>query len=119
MSSVAGPIKIAILDDYQDVALEMADWSRLDGRATIAVFNDHLTDPDRVVERLLPFEVVGVMRERTPLPRAVPGEPPSATEYGTHGVGLRPHRRLRGLLVQRGNESSAYRWRLPSLVALF
>ena len=49
----------------------MADWTRLDGRATITVFNDHLADPDRIAERLLPFDVVCVMRERTPLPRAV------------------------------------------------
>ena len=44
-------IRIAILDDYQYVALEMADWSPLAGRAEIMVFNDHLSDPDKVVER--------------------------------------------------------------------
>jgi phosphoglycerate dehydrogenase-like enzyme len=71
MSSIKGPVNIAILDDYQNIALEMADWSPLDGRATITVFNDHLADPDRVVERLLPFDIVCVMRERTPLPRAI------------------------------------------------
>jgi phosphoglycerate dehydrogenase-like enzyme len=71
MSSINGPVNIAILDDYQNTALEMADWSSLDGRATITVFNDHLADPDRVIERLLPFDVVCVMRERTPLPRAI------------------------------------------------
>ena len=64
-------IRIAILDDYQYVALEMADWSPLAGRAEIMVFNDHLSDADKVVERLLPFDVVCVMRERTPLPRSV------------------------------------------------
>ena len=64
-------LRIAILDDYQNVALEMADWSPLAGRAAITVFNDHLTNPDDVVERLLPFDVVCVMRERTPLPRSV------------------------------------------------
>jgi phosphoglycerate dehydrogenase-like enzyme len=64
-------IRIAILDDYQNVALEMADWSPIAGRADITVFNDHLTDPDAFVERLLPFDVVCVMRERTPLPRSV------------------------------------------------
>jgi phosphoglycerate dehydrogenase-like enzyme len=63
--------RIAILDDYQNVALEMADWSPLAGRAVITVFNDHLSKVDEVVERLLPFDVVCVMRERTPLPRAV------------------------------------------------
>jgi len=64
-------IRIAILDDYQNVALKMADWSPLAGRAAITVFNDHLSNLDEVVERLLPFEVVCIMRERTPLPRAV------------------------------------------------
>jgi len=64
-------IRIAILDDYQNAALEMADWSPLAGRAAITVFNDHLSHIDAVVDRLLPFDVVCVMRERTPLPRAV------------------------------------------------
>src|ERR1700676_733115 len=71
MSSIEGSVHIAILDDYQNIALEMADWSSLDGRATITVFNDHLAEPDRVVERLLPFDVVCIMRERTPLSRAI------------------------------------------------
>jgi len=62
---------IAILDDYQNVALESADWSVLRHRANIVVFHNHLTDPDAVIERLLPFDVVCVMRERTPLPRSV------------------------------------------------
>jgi phosphoglycerate dehydrogenase-like enzyme len=64
-------IRIAILDDYQNVALELADWSPLAGRTTITVFNDHLSNLDEIVERLLPFDVVCVMRERTPLPRSV------------------------------------------------
>jgi phosphoglycerate dehydrogenase-like enzyme len=64
-------IRIAILDDYQNVSLEMADWSPLAGRASITVFNDHSSDVDKVVERLLPFDVVCAMRERTPLSRAV------------------------------------------------
>jgi len=64
-------MKIAILDDYQNVGLKMTDWSALSGRAEIAVFNDHVADPSALVERLLPFEVVCVMREPTPLPREV------------------------------------------------
>src|ERR1700675_531439 len=63
--------QIAVLDDYQNVALECADWSVLRDRADITVFQDHLADPDAVIERLLPFDVVCVMRERTPLPRKV------------------------------------------------
>ena len=69
--SVKEMIHIAILDDYQNVALELADWSPLAGRTVITVFNDHLSDFDTVVERLLPFDAVCVMRERTPLPRRV------------------------------------------------
>jgi phosphoglycerate dehydrogenase-like enzyme len=62
-------MKIAILDDYQNVALEMADWTAISKRAEVTVFNDHLSDPDAVVRRLEPFDVVCVMRERTPLRR--------------------------------------------------
>ena len=63
--------KIAILDDYQNAALESADWSVLRGRAEITVFQDHLDDTDTVIKRLLPFDIICVMRERTPLPRNV------------------------------------------------
>jgi phosphoglycerate dehydrogenase-like enzyme len=59
--------KIAILDDYQDVALSSADWSSVAKRASITVFDDHLADVDKLVERLLPFDAICVMRERTPL----------------------------------------------------
>jgi phosphoglycerate dehydrogenase-like enzyme len=65
------PINVAILDDYQGVALKMADWSTLKDKAEITVFRDHLSDPGPIVERLRPFDVVCVMRERTPLPRLI------------------------------------------------
>ena len=71
MPSKQEHFSIAVLDDYQNVALSLADWSVLDGRASVTVFNDHLTDADAVVERLRPFDVVCVMRERTPMTRAI------------------------------------------------
>src|SRR5580658_4031137 len=61
--------KIAVLDDYQNAALASADWSAIQGRADIVVFHDRPADPDALVDRLLPFDVICVMRERTPLPR--------------------------------------------------
>ncbi|MCL4464696.1 MAG: D-2-hydroxyacid dehydrogenase family protein [Chloroflexi bacterium] len=64
-------MKIAILDDYQGVALQMGDWSVLSGRADVTVFRDHLSEPAAVVERLKPFDVVCAMRERTPLSRSI------------------------------------------------
>jgi phosphoglycerate dehydrogenase-like enzyme len=63
--------KIAVLDDYQNIALDSADWSAIRERADIVVFQNHLADPDAVIRRLLPFDIVCVMRERTPLPRIV------------------------------------------------
>jgi phosphoglycerate dehydrogenase-like enzyme len=62
---------IAILDDYQGVALSMADWAALQEQAEITVFTDHLTDEDALAERLAPFEVLCVMRERTALSRSL------------------------------------------------
>jgi phosphoglycerate dehydrogenase-like enzyme len=64
-------MKIAVLDDYQGVALKLADWSAIAQRAQIDVFNDHLSDAGAVVGRLLPYDVVCVMRERTPLKRDI------------------------------------------------
>src|SRR5258707_6099267 len=64
-------VKIAILDDYQNVALSIADWSAVAKKADITVFNDHVDQTDALIERLLPFDVICVMRERTPLRRDI------------------------------------------------
>jgi len=79
--------KIAVLDDYQKVALESADWSVLRDRAEIAVFQNHLADPDALIERLLPFDVICVMRERTPLPRNVMERLPNLKLIASTGAG--------------------------------
>ncbi|WP_158797530.1 D-2-hydroxyacid dehydrogenase family protein [Pedobacter sp. L105] len=60
-------IKIAILDDYQNAALTLADWSVVEAAADITVFNDHLSEEEEIAKRLQPFEIICVMRERTPL----------------------------------------------------
>jgi D-3-phosphoglycerate dehydrogenase len=62
-------VAIAILDDYQRVALGLADWSRLQASHRVTVFNEHLKDIDTAAKALAEFEVVGIMRERTPFPR--------------------------------------------------
>lgn len=62
-------MKVAILDDYQQVALSHARWERLD--AEITSFDHHLGGPDDVVAALEPFEVAVVMRERTAFPDEV------------------------------------------------
>jgi phosphoglycerate dehydrogenase-like enzyme len=65
------PHKIAVLDDYQGVALAMADWSGVRQRASIQVFADTIEEPEALIARLLPFDALCLMRERTPLPRRV------------------------------------------------
>jgi len=62
-------MRIAVLDDYQQVAGSLADWSTLE--AEIVYFSDHITDQAELVSRLAGFDVVVVMRERTPFPRTL------------------------------------------------
>ncbi len=64
-------LRCAILDDYQNVALAMADWSKIKGEVEIKVFNQHLGAADNVVRALQGFHIVCAMRERTAFPRAV------------------------------------------------
>jgi D-3-phosphoglycerate dehydrogenase len=61
----------AILDDYQNVALAMADWSNVRTDVEIKVFNEHLGLADKVVAALKDFAIVCAMRERTAFPREV------------------------------------------------
>lgn len=64
-------MKIAILDDYQNKSLELADWSEVKKHAEVTVFNDHLSDQTSVIKRLQPFDIICVMRERTPMTAAI------------------------------------------------
>jgi phosphoglycerate dehydrogenase-like enzyme len=68
MTASRHPVNVAVLDDYQGVAMSIVDWSKVSDRANIAVFEDHLADQNAVAERLAPFDVVCIMRERTPMP---------------------------------------------------
>jgi phosphoglycerate dehydrogenase-like enzyme len=69
-------MKIAILDDYQNVAARCADWSPLAASAELTFFKDHVSDADALVARLAPFDVICVMRERTPLTAEIIGRLP-------------------------------------------
>lgn len=63
--------RVAVLDDWQNVARRFADWSVLPNDVEVVVFNDHLRDVEPVAERLKDFEIVCIMRERTPFQRAL------------------------------------------------
>jgi phosphoglycerate dehydrogenase-like enzyme len=64
-------VQVAVLDDYQRVSLQMADWSGVLERGDVDVFDDHVADPDALVERLARYDVVVLMRERTAFPAEV------------------------------------------------
>ncbi|ORW29462.1 hydroxyacid dehydrogenase [Mycobacterium paraense] len=62
--------KVAILDDYAGLALDLADWSRVQSRSKVTVFNRHLSEAE-AAEELRPFDVICTMRERMALPRTL------------------------------------------------
>src|SRR3954454_16606241 len=66
----SGPLRVAVLDDYQEVAQRFGPWDRLGPAVDVTTFHDHLADDDAVVARLAAFDAVVAMRERTPFPRA-------------------------------------------------
>ncbi len=63
--------RVAVLNDYQQVCLASADWSPVLKLAQVDVFSEPFADEDAVVAALADYEVLCVMRERTPLPRAL------------------------------------------------
>ena len=81
------PLRVAILDDYQQKALESADWSLLPSETQITAFQDHLFDEDAIGARLRDFDVVIGMRERTPFRRSLLQRLPNLRLLMTTGMG--------------------------------
>jgi phosphoglycerate dehydrogenase-like enzyme len=65
------PIRVAVLDDYQDVARHYGPWEELGDSVAVTIFTDHVADEESLVVRLAGFPVVVAMRERTAFPRHV------------------------------------------------
>src|SRR5439155_24050501 len=78
--------RCAILDDYQNVTLKLADWSKVSGDLDIKVFNEHLGGADNVVKALQGFNIVCAMRERTGFPSSVIEKLPDLTLLITTGM---------------------------------
>lgn len=79
-------VRVAVLDDYQDVARKMTDWSVLPADVEVEVFRDHLTGQAAVAERLKDFDIVMAMRERTPFPRTLLEQLPRLRLLTTTGM---------------------------------
>ncbi|NDH64644.1 MAG: D-2-hydroxyacid dehydrogenase family protein, partial [Alphaproteobacteria bacterium] len=80
-------LKVAILDDYARVALDVADWSPLDGIAELTVFDRHLSE-DEAATLLQPFDVLCTVRERMALPRTLIERLPNLKLITIIGMGL-------------------------------
>ncbi len=79
-------MRLAILDDFQNVVLSVSDWSAIEDRVEITVFNDHLDEVTDVARRLEPFEIAVVIRERTKFPRALLEKLPNLKLLVTGGM---------------------------------
>jgi phosphoglycerate dehydrogenase-like enzyme len=64
-------LRCAILDDYLNLSLKLADWSKVEDRVDITVFNQPFASPEAAISALGDFEIILAMRERTPFPRAM------------------------------------------------
>ena len=79
-------MKLAVLDDHQNVALEVADWTWIEPAVDISVFNTHLGDVDSIARALDGFDIVVAMRERTPFPRQLLERLPKLSLLVTTGM---------------------------------
>jgi len=64
-------LRCAILDDYLNVTLKLADWSKIADRVDVTVFNQPFASPEAAAGALKDFEIILAMRERTPFPRTL------------------------------------------------
>src|ERR1700732_4982689 len=79
-------MRVAILDDYQQVALASADWSAGRERAEIHVFTTQIGRTEALVNALEPFDVIVAMRERTPFDAERLGQLPRLRLLVTTGM---------------------------------
>jgi len=78
-------MRVAILDDYQEVALSMADWASLGTGVSVQSFHEPLGSEDAVADALRSFDIIVAMRERTPFPRSLLSRLPSLKLLVTTG----------------------------------
>ena len=78
--------RVAVLDDWQGVARQSADWYELETRADVTIFQEAFADEDDAASKLADFEIVLSMRERTPLPASLINRLPKLKMLGMTGA---------------------------------
>jgi D-3-phosphoglycerate dehydrogenase len=79
-------LRCAILDDYMNLSLQMADWSKLGDRVDITVFSQPFASGEAAASALKDFEIICAMRERTPFPRELFAALPKLKLFITSGL---------------------------------
>ena len=79
-------IKVAILDDYQNVTHHFANWEKLSEKIELKIFNEYIGDDPNLSEKLSDYDVLCLMRERTPLPESLINKLPNLKLVMTSGM---------------------------------
>ena len=79
-------LKVAVLDDYQNVTKKFGNWSELDGKINLKIFNKYFYDTNELVKHLLDFDVLCLMRERTLLSSSIINQLPKLKLVITTGM---------------------------------
>ena len=79
-------IKVAILDDYQNVTHHFANWEKLSEKIELKIFNEYIGDDPNLSEKLSDYDVLCLMRERTPLPGTLINKLPNLKLVITSGM---------------------------------
>ena len=79
-------LNVAVLDDYQNVTKKFGNWSELDGKINLKIFNEFFDNSDNLVKSLLDFEVLCLMRERTVLSASIINKLPKLKLVITSGM---------------------------------
>ena len=104
-------VRIAVIDDYQNIASTLAEWDSLPEGSQVDFYQDHLTDKDALVERLQPYDIIQLMRERTEFSAELLDALPNLKMLsGTGGAYYNsidiPHATERGILLTRTGGSA-------------
>lgn len=113
-------VRVAILDDYQQVAFKCADWSSIQGRLSVDVYTETLLEENALIERLERYEIICAMRERTKFPPSLLDRLPKLKMIATTGMMNRAidvkHAANKGIIVSgtsgRGDSTLEHIWAL-------
>ncbi|TQR21439.1 D-2-hydroxyacid dehydrogenase family protein [Psychrobacillus vulpis] len=79
-------LRCAILDDYQNVALKMADWSSVMDKVEVKTFHNHFEQEEQLIEAIRDFDIIVIMRERTPFTAGIFEQLPKLKLLVTSGM---------------------------------